>query len=27
VSIPAVSNYKIDSAEVLLIGQCGDCVA
>ena len=25
VSIPSVSNYKIDAAELLLIGQCKEC--
>ena len=25
VSIPIVSNYQIDTAEILLIGQCEDC--
>ncbi|MEM7374838.1 MAG: transcriptional repressor [Bacteroidota bacterium] len=27
VSIPSISNYKIDSAELLLIGQCKDCMS
>lgn len=27
VSIPAVSNYKIETAQVLLIGQCQDCIS
>ena len=27
ISIPSVSNYKIDSAELLLIGQCEDCLS
>lgn len=25
--IPSVSNYRIDSAELLLIGQCEDCLS
>ena len=27
VSIPPISKYKIDSAEILLIGLCEDCLA
>ncbi|MEO1258339.1 MAG: transcriptional repressor [Bacteroidota bacterium] len=27
ISIPPVSNYKIDSAELLLTGQCKDCLS
>lgn len=26
-SIPSVPNYKVDSAELLLVGQCSDCLA
>lgn len=27
ISIPSVSDYKIDSAQLLLVGQCGDCLS
>ena len=27
ISIPSIPNYNIDSAELLLIGQCEDCIA
>lgn len=26
-SIPPISNHKIDSAQLLLVGQCEDCIA
>lgn len=27
VSIPAIPNHKVDVAELLLVGQCADCLA
>jgi len=27
ISIPSIANYKIDSVELLLIGQCKDCLS
>ena len=27
ITIPSLSNYKVDSAKLLLVGQCPDCIS